>query len=92
MSANDRFTVNGPVTLQTVTGLNASAQVLFAAPGSTVTFDLSGVGVVDSAALAWLLELRRSAAARDVRIRFDQVPPRLHTLAESAGLGQLLTV
>lgn len=52
------------------------------------TVDLSGVGAIDSAGLAVLIEWLAQAARFDCDLRFSHVPNRLGQLAEIAGVGK----
>lgn len=52
--------------------------------------DLSKVGSVDSAGLAWLLNLKRDALHDRVSITFSAVPDKLHQLAALSGVCSLI--
>lgn len=52
------------------------------------TVDLSGVGAIDSAGLAVLVEWLAQAARINCDLRFSDVPGRLGQLAEIAGVGK----
>ena len=55
-----------------------------------LTIDFSGVGAVDSAAVALLLEWRRAAAARGKTLEFVNLPANLLALASLYGVADLV--
>ena len=55
-----------------------------------VQFELSKLDSVDSAGLAWLLNLKRDAAQAQVSITFAAVPDRLAQLAALSSVDALL--
>jgi ABC-type transporter Mla MlaB component len=55
-----------------------------------IRMDLSTVGSVDSAGLAWLLNLKRDALKERVSITFCAVPDKLHQLAALSGVCSLI--
>ena len=55
-----------------------------------LTIDLSGITVVDSAAVALLLEWRRQAAARGKQLAFVNLPSNLLALAQLYGVADLI--
>lgn len=57
---------------------------------SRVSLDLSHVGPVDSAGLAWLLNIKRDALKDKVTITFCAVPDKLDQLAALSGVNSLL--
>lgn len=54
--------------------------------------DASALQVLDTAALALLLECRRQAAARGRSLRVTGAPPKLAQLAQLYGVGELLAL
>ncbi|MCA1769842.1 MAG: STAS domain-containing protein [Halomonas sp.] len=60
--------------------------------GTAVTFDLSGVADVSSAALSVLLEWARAARAAGLELQVVRLSPALLRLADLAGLERLLPV
>ena len=85
-----RCSVQGPITMGTVTAVLAESASLFTKPSLVV--DLGGVTDVDSAAVSLLLEWRREAAKAGRRIEYANVPANLQTLAELYGVVDLLGV
>jgi phospholipid transport system transporter-binding protein len=55
-----------------------------------LTIDFAGVGTVDSAAVALLLEWRRLAAARGKTLEFVNLPANLLALANLYGVAELI--
>lgn len=60
--------------------------------GTLVTFDLSGVADVSSAALSVMLEWARAARAAGLELQVVRLSPALRRLADLAGLERLLPV
>ncbi|MBE0488897.1 MAG: STAS domain-containing protein [Halomonas sp.] len=60
--------------------------------GSRVTFDLSGVADVSSAAFSVLLEWARAARTAGLELQAVRLSPALRRLADLAGLERLLPV
>ena len=58
---------------------------------SPLTVDLSHVTHVDSAGLAWLINLKRDANACKVEVIFSQIPDNLRDLAALSNAESLLT-
>jgi phospholipid transport system transporter-binding protein len=85
----ERCTLQGPVTMESVTALLAESAALFKGP--RVVVDLGAVTEVDSAAVSLLLQWRRTAAREQRRIEFENVPASLETLAELYGVAHLIT-
>ena len=55
-----------------------------------LTIDFSAITGVDSSAVALLLEWRRQAQARGMRLDFVNLPPNLLALAELYGVAELI--
>lgn len=87
-----RLSVTGEVGFGEASALaQAGRDWLAARPaGSEVTFDLSGVGRVSSAALSVLLEWTRRAHRADVEVACVRLSPPLARLTRVAGLDTLL--
>lgn len=87
-----RLAVTGEVGFEVATAMaEAGRDWLAARPaGSEVSFDLSGVGRVSSAALSVLLEWTRRARQADVRVACVCLSPPLERLTRVAGLDTLL--
>jgi phospholipid transport system transporter-binding protein len=85
----ERCTLQGPVTMESVTALLAESAAPFKGP--RVVVDLGAVTEVDSAAVSLLLQWRRTAAREQRRIEFENVPASLETLAELYGVAHLIT-
>ena len=84
----ERLLVNGPVTLENV------AQVLeegyAAIRGGAGAVDLAGITELDSSLLAMLLAWLREAAQAGRRLRLDNLPGGLITIAQLYGVDELL--
>ncbi|MDT8880377.1 STAS domain-containing protein [Halomonas saccharevitans] len=93
LEADDRrLAVTGEVGFGVASALaEAGRDWLAARPaGSEVTFDLSGVGRVSSAALSVLLEWTRRAREAGVHVACVRLSPPLARLTRVAGLDTLL--
>ena len=74
---NGRLLLEGEMSMDTVPSLLSEVRELCA--GQTIdTVDFAGVGLLDSAAIAMALELRRIA---DRELRFENLPPSARKLA-----------
>lgn len=80
--------VSGPMTMETAEGLLA-AGAPYAAEGD-VSFDLRGVDRVDSSAIAVILGWSRAAHAAGHRVRFENAPTNLRSLAALYGVDEIL--
>jgi phospholipid transport system transporter-binding protein len=97
MSTTVGFALPATVTVQEVTTvlqrlsavLDASAQARSSA-GAVLSLDTSALQHFDSSALALLLQLRRQAQTRGLRVELSGVPPRLTNLARLYGVADLL--
>lgn len=81
--------IEGEMTLDSVPGMVAALDDFFVA-GAAHQVDLSGVGEVDSSAVALLLEWQRQAAGKGCSLRWISVPPSLENLAKLYGVQELL--
>jgi phospholipid transport system transporter-binding protein len=88
VDADGRVAVEGPLTFATVSARLADSAPLFR-PRQTLSFDLSGVTAVDSAALALLVEWLRLGQQHGVKVDFTAVPAALRSLAEVSELNQI---
>jgi len=52
--------------------------------------DCSACDPVDSAAVAWLIELRKKARAGGKPLRFESLPPAVHSIARMSQVEELL--
>jgi phospholipid transport system transporter-binding protein len=87
-SSEGRVRVRGAVTLETVQTLLAQSHKLL--EGGDVRVDLSGVSEADSSAVALMLAWARDAAARSIRISFENCSENLRTLIGLYDVGELL--
>jgi phospholipid transport system transporter-binding protein len=85
----DRIVLEGPVTLDTVPALAPALDPLLAA-GAAAVIDLGKVTDVDSSAVALVLEWRRQAENRKVKLRLANPPSALENLARLYGVLELL--
>jgi phospholipid transport system transporter-binding protein len=84
--------LTGDLSFDTLPGVLAQSAE-YAARGdlpARLTIDFSGVGNVDSAAVALLLEWRRSALSRGKTLEFVNLPPNLLALAHLYGVAELI--
>ena len=88
VDADGRVRVDGPLTFATVSVRLADSAPLFR-PRQRLSFDLSGVTAVDSAALALLVEWLRMGQEKGVQVEFTAVPAALRSLAEVSELDQI---
>ena len=77
------------LTLQTATA--ALAQGIAAIRSGQTVFDLAALTVVDSSAVAVLLEWQRAARDAGSRLRYTNVPANLQSLATLYGVDEFLT-
>ena len=88
VDVDGRVRLAGPLTFATVSACLRDSQALFR-PRQRLCFDLSGVTVVDSAALALLVEWLRLGRVRGVQVEFAAVPASLRSLAAVSELGEI---
>ncbi|HEX4779616.1 MAG TPA: STAS domain-containing protein [Usitatibacter sp.] len=84
--------LTGDLSFDTLPGVLAQSAE-YAARGdlpARLTIDFSGVGNVDSAAVALLLEWRRSALSRGKTLEFVNLPANLLALAHLYGVAELI--
>ena len=86
--ANDRWSLQGPVTFDTFLALDAAAAGH--EPPFPAVLDWSGVSEVDSSALALLFAWQRAARMRGRTISNAKVPDNLASLAKVYGVAELL--
>jgi len=86
-----RYSLEGAVTMATVTGLRAAGLRAFAHGKGAIEVDLSAVGRADSGALALLVDWL--AWAREARrsLKYSSVPAALLALARLSDVEELLT-
>jgi phospholipid transport system transporter-binding protein len=84
----ERLRVQGALTMDSILETRAAGVALMA--GDAVVVDLAGVTEVDSSALSLLLEWRREARRRDVRLAICNLPDNLKSLAELYGVTELV--
>ena len=84
---NDRYVIEGKVTLDNVADLVAE---IAGFEGENVVVDLARVGVVDSSALSLLLECRRYFKNSGRQISFINLSRSLRSLAELYGVIDLI--
>jgi phospholipid transport system transporter-binding protein len=82
----DRLRIQGPIVMQNVNAVRAAADAQFAR-GTVTTLDLSGVGEIDSSAVALLLGWRRAAAKAGKTLTLSGLPPAFDTLVDLYGVG-----
>jgi phospholipid transport system transporter-binding protein len=88
---DDRLHVEGVVDFSTVTRLYSDSQVRFVA-GRRLVIDLDGVSGANSAALALLLEWMELAHTRGTKLKLQNLPAGVLSIAALSGLDVLLPV
>ena len=88
LTAGERWTLTGPLTMESAAGVLASSADL-ALPGAGIV-DLAGVDGVDSAAVAVLLAWKRRAVTDGKPLVFTNLPASLISLASLYGVDDLL--
>jgi|GEM_PF-5944928 len=89
-NAVGRYDVAGALNLNTVTSVENTTFVADAA--GTVTINLAGVESADSSALAVMLGWIQAIQNNGQRVQFEEIPVRLKSLVEIAGLTQFFTL
>jgi phospholipid transport system transporter-binding protein len=83
---NGVYAMSGRVTFQTVPQFLAHANAWQQDPARTLTFDLQGVTLIDSAGLALLLEWLQQARAANRTVVFINIPDQVRDLIRVNGL------
>lgn len=81
--------VQGPLDISSVAQALEQIEPLMSG-GGRQTVDLSGVERIDSAGLAFLVELLRRAKRVDVSLEFRNVPAHMKAISSVYGLGAVL--
>ena len=84
-----RFGLTGDVSFATAEAILRKSNQMFA-QHEKVEVDLSAVEKTDSAGLALLLEWISLAAKRGRQIRYTQIPEKIHAIAVTAEIDELL--
>ena len=84
-----RFSLGGQVSFQTAETILRESAKLFAAH-ERIRINLSAVERTDSAGLALLLEWISQAAKSGKQIAFDEIPEKIHAIAVTAEIDELL--
>lgn len=85
-----RFELSGDMSFETAEQILQSSVKLFRQQES-VAVDLGAVQKTDSAGLALLLEWLAQAQRKGTALRFENVPAKLHAIAETAEVDDFLT-
>jgi len=85
----DAVVLDGALVFDTVPEALTRSLALLPEKGPLVV-DLAGVSHADSAALALIVEWRRSAERRGVTLELRGLPPQLRALAAATGLEELV--
>ena len=83
------FELRGDVSFQTAEDILRSSEKLFAGLAS-IDVNLAAVGETDSSGLALLLEWISRAAGAKAEIRFSNIPEKIHAIAVTAEISELL--
>ena len=86
--SDGRCRVEGPLTIDNITGVLAESERVFTAP--EVTVDLAGVTDVDSSAVSLLMQWQRNARQAGRRVIFVNLPENLKRLAALSGVADLI--
>jgi phospholipid transport system transporter-binding protein len=84
--ADGTVQVTGPLTFQSVPEHLEQSRPLFTGGSDSLTFDLQGVTLADSAGLALLLEWREMAHASGRALTFVNLSDQMRHLIEVSGL------
>ena len=85
---NNQLKITGAVIIDSVRTLLEGGRGYCVA--NDVTLDFSGVGEVDSSALALILEYRRAAESAGKRVTVSNLPASLKTMADLYGVTDLI--
>jgi phospholipid transport system transporter-binding protein len=91
-AAGEVLALEGPLSFDTVPAVLAQSEA-YAARGDLperLTIDFANVTLVDSAAVALLLDWRREAKARGKGLHFINLPATLLALAQLYGVSELI--
>jgi phospholipid transport system transporter-binding protein len=88
---SDRYALQGELTFATVAQALKVTAPLFTGR-SSLRFDLDGIGRVDSAGVALLIEWVRRAREAGIRLLFAHLPARLWAIIRVGGVEKLLPV
>lgn len=83
--SDGQFAVEGDLTFTTI-GAGLTKLFAFLDTAQHITVDFSKVNLVDSAALALLIEWRKYASQQKVQLVFKNIPKQLFMLAQLSGL------
>ena len=87
-SGEGRYAISGELTFSTVPDLWRSGSGEFG--GGPVRVDLAGITRVDSAGIALLIEMVRTARQRGGEIFLERAPSQLMAIATVSGLDEVL--
>lgn len=87
---NGRYSLEGAVTMATVTGLRGAGLHAFARGSGAIEVDLAGVQRADSGALALMVDWLAWARTAGRTLRYTSVPDALLALARLSGVDELL--
>lgn len=90
--ADGTVQVTGPLTFQSVPQCLEQSRPLFSGGSDSLTFDLQGVTLADSAGLALLLEWREMARAAGRALTFVNLPDQMRHLVEVSGLAPVMAL
>ncbi|HEC20060.1 MAG TPA: STAS domain-containing protein [Gammaproteobacteria bacterium] len=91
IDSRGRLRVSGELSMATVPGLVDQAQ-WDRLSGDPIEVDLQGVNRADSAGVALLIEWQRAAAQRQQRLRFENIPAQMRSIAHLSGVDELLSI
>jgi len=85
------YVISGNVDFSTAPDLMQRATVLFKshknqAANETINIDLSQITKCNSAGLALMLEMAKTAVASNIKLNFDNIPETLLTIAKAYGV------
>ena len=85
-----RIVLQGPVTIEHVTGLTRQGIALF--DNQSLTVDLASVTDVDSTIISMLLEWLRASQKNSQSLQFINLPENLASLIQLYGVAELIPV
>jgi phospholipid transport system transporter-binding protein len=85
-----RYSLDGAVTMATVTGLRGAGLQAFARGSGAIEVDLAGVQRADSGALALMVDWLAWSRTAGRALRYTSVPAALLALARLSGVDELL--
>ncbi len=87
---DNRLSVQGDLDVYSVAEAIRQGSKLIESNDSFEVIDMGDVKKIDSAGLAFIIELMKLAKKNNKNIQFKNIPARMHAVAEVYGLSQIL--